>query len=172
MSCARSFKQRQASPSPETRTLASSTNQALPLVIDKTSRVADNTLNLTTYNDEDDDGLTDNTHIDFDNVKILKRNTQHHKNSDISKVPYPKLPYHQRWEYYLAKRNEIFNDFEVSEMSIRRNPKRSTLRLRKYYKNRKSCSKLLISAIVNNPNYSRYYAKVSFLNLTEYGHRV
>lgn len=48
-------------------------------------------------------------------------------------------------------------------------PKRSTLRLRKFFKMKKLCSKFLVSTIVSNPKDFRYYAKVSFLDVEEYG---
>lgn len=67
------------------------------------------------------------------------------------------------------KRKEIFNDFHIGEIHLRKRPKRSTLRLRRYFRIRKICSILLISAIVSNPIDSRFYAKISFLDYTEYG---
>lgn len=100
----------------------------------------------------------------------MKRDLVKYENDseDTSKIIYPKLPYHVRYNKYLTKRNEIFNDISINQLNLKR-PKRSTLRLRKFYKTRKFCSKLLISSIINNPNDKRFYAKVSFLNYTEYG---
>lgn len=57
----------------------------------------------------------------------------------------------------------------MSEICSSRKTKRSTIRIRKYYRNRRLNRKLLISAIVNVPNDVRYYPKVSFLNFSEYG---
>ncbi|XP_037824418.1 uncharacterized protein LOC119612660 [Lucilia sericata] len=87
---------------------------------------------------------------------------------EISKLITPKLPYHERLQLYMQKRNEIFNLSEITECKPSKS-KRSTVRLRKYYKMRKTCRKLLISAIVSNPKDLRYYAKVKFLNFDEYG---
>lgn len=103
--------------------------------------------------------------------KILQRRSSKDKldlSTEYSKILYPKLPYHKRWENYMAKRNEIFQDSCIDQLSTKRT-KRSTLRLRKFNKTRIFCSKILISAILNNPNDQRYYAKISFLNYTEYG---
>lgn len=47
--------------------------------------------------------------------------------------------------------------------------KRSTARLRKFYRNKKLCRKLLVSCIVSNHTDLRYYAKVKFLDFEELG---
>lgn len=79
---------------------------------------------------------------------------------------YPIRPYHERWQDYITKRNFIFN---VSSISTCKQPKRSTRRLRNYFKNRKISSRFTISSIIHSQNDKRYYAKVSFLNFIEYG---
>ena len=78
------------------------------------------------------------------------------------------MPYHKRWELYLQKRKQIFC---LSSLDYQRKikPKRSTSRLRKYYKIRRICRKLLVSSIVSNPKDLRYYAKVKFLTFNELG---
>lgn len=48
-------------------------------------------------------------------------------------------------------------------------PKRSTIRLRNYYKKRKILSKISISSITLLANDLRYYAKVNFLNFEQHG---
>lgn len=48
-------------------------------------------------------------------------------------------------------------------------PKRSTIRMRLYYKRRKRCRKLLLAAIVSNSKYNRFYPRVSFLSFREFG---
>lgn len=53
-------------------------------------------------------------------------------------------------------------------MNIKK-PKRSTIRLRKYFKSRKIVSKYVISAIFNNESDKRLYAKIKFLEFEEYG---
>lgn len=106
----------------------------------------------------------------FSKITILKRDSACHLSSEESeKLLLPKNPYHKRWEMYISKRNEIFSDLDLCQINYNTKPKRSTIRLRRFYKNRKLCSKLLISEIISDPVDSRYYAKVSFLNFEEYG---
>lgn len=81
---------------------------------------------------------------------------------------YPIRPYHERWQEYITKRNAIFQVSSLTTCTAKRS-KRSTIRLRNYYKNRKLSSKLIISSIIQGQKDKRYYAKVSFLNLTEFG---
>lgn len=83
-------------------------------------------------------------------------------------ILFPIRPYHQRWAEYLQKRNAIFEISDISTYPVKRS-KRSTIRLRRYYRQRKICSKYLISSIVNDPQDQRLYAKVSFLNFVERG---
>lgn len=47
--------------------------------------------------------------------------------------------------------------------------RRSTLRLRDYFKRRRASNKYIVSAIVNNPDDRRYYAEVRFLEFREFG---
>lgn len=98
-------------------------------------------------------------------IQILERPESYIRPDRNNPILYPRLPYHLRWAYYLQRRNEIF------AVSPERNkaPKRSTARLRFYHRTRKFCRKLLVSAIVSNPSDMRYYAKISFLDYTEYG---
>lgn len=65
-------------------------------------------------------------------------------------------------------RNAIFGDSPIVSPKERK-PKRSTTRLRKYYKIRKFASRLIISSIINSQTDRRYYAAVEFLNFTELG---
>lgn len=99
-------------------------------------------------------------------ITILKRE----KPPDFStnKIIYPIRPYHTRWEEYVAKRNEIFS-ISKSNYTLQHKSKRSTIRLRKYFKNRKIFSKYKISTIISFANDKRLYAKVSFLSFQEYG---
>lgn len=76
------------------------------------------------------------------------------------------MPYHKRWEIYKQKRDEIFNMNVISQI---KSPKRSTTRLRRYFRLRKICGKIQISTIVSNPQDKRFYAKVSFLDFEEFG---
>lgn len=87
---------------------------------------------------------------------------------DSDRILYPIRPYHERYQNYIQTRNRIFS---VSDLSIQKSkrPKRSSRRLRRYYRMRKIASKYVISTIVNSPSDKRFYAKVSFLNITEYG---
>lgn len=98
------------------------------------------------------------------NIIILKRPQQ---SEYYIKPPIllPSLPYHKRLENYINWRDDIFSTEEVSLTQ----PKRSTLRLRKYFKLRKLSKRFLVSAIISNPKDKRYYAKISFLDQTEYG---
>lgn len=83
-------------------------------------------------------------------------------------ILYPRLPYHERLQNYIKKRDEIFR-LESLEKTIKTRPKRSTVRLRRYFKIRKISKKLLISAIISNQKDMRYYAKISFLGYNELG---
>lgn len=83
-------------------------------------------------------------------------------------VLYPRIPYHKRLQLYIQKRDEIFNVDAVAHISGK-STKRSTLRLRNYYKKRKISRSVLISAIISNPEDLRYYAQVSFLKFHELG---
>lgn len=89
--------------------------------------------------------------------------------SKENSVLLPLNPYHKKLEMYIKKRNEIFNNVYISKVDKISHPKWSTIRLRQFYKRRKQCSKILVSAIVNNSNDGIFYAKVSFLNYTELG---
>lgn len=101
-------------------------------------------------------------------ITILKRPTTLTTDSseELSRMIYPKLPLHKRWEIYVQKRNEIFKGSDISSI---KSPKRSTIRLRRYFRLRKICGKIQISTIISNPKDSRYYARVSFLNFQEFG---
>ncbi|XP_065369018.1 uncharacterized protein LOC135961445 [Calliphora vicina] len=101
-------------------------------------------------------------------LTILKNNVNKCKTEDISKIIYPLLPYHERLQNYIRKRNEIFQNTSVTSI-VKPKPKRSTIRLRSHFRMRKMCSKFLISTIINNPTDKRFYAKVNFLSFTEYG---
>lgn len=85
-----------------------------------------------------------------------------------SKILYPIRPFHERLQNYIRKRNEIFCVDSLSIDSCRK-PKRSSLRLKKYFKQRKESSKFIISSIINSHKDKRYYAKVTFLQFVEYG---
>lgn len=80
---------------------------------------------------------------------------------------YPIVPYHKKWENYINARNNIFKVNSIS--SVYQKQKRSTIRLRKYYKNRKLSSKFILSSIIANPADRRFYASVKFLNFQELG---
>lgn len=103
-------------------------------------------------------------------LKILSRSkceTDPNENN-FSRILYPTLPYHIRMQKYIEKRNEIFNVATIDQ-NFKSKPKRSTLRIRAYYKLRRRGRKLLISAIISSNTDNRFYARVSFLNFTEYG---
>lgn len=85
---------------------------------------------------------------------------------DPSKIISPRVPFHKRMELYIKKRNDIFN---VADIQCSKKPKKSTIRLRTFYKKKRLWAKIQISSIVSNPQDMRYYAKVSFLNYKEYG---
>lgn len=103
-------------------------------------------------------------------VSILKRSNrvEVNDNQELSRIIYPKLPYHERWALYCKKRNEMFNEMSICTRAYKK-PKRSTVRYRNFFKIRKKCRKLLVSTIISNPKDMRYYAKVSFLDFEEYG---
>lgn len=99
-------------------------------------------------------------------ITILKPEIR--PNQPIQKLLYPIRPYHERYQEYFEKRNKIFSVSEISGTTLK-GPKRSTRRLRLYFKRRKQSSKYIISTIVNCPSDKRFYAKVAFLTFTEYG---
>lgn len=96
-------------------------------------------------------------------VEILPR--QSDDNPGVLKRLYPIKPYHERWKEYALKRTQLFGVCEL----LQKRPKRSTLRLRKYYKKRKEARKCVISSITHNSKDKRYYAFITFLNFSEYG---
>lgn len=85
-----------------------------------------------------------------------------------SHVLYPRRPYHERLAYYLQRRNEIFSLSSLNSISSRR-PRRSTIRLRQYFRSKRLCRKFLVSAIFSKPTDMRYFAKISFLEFNEFG---
>lgn len=58
---------------------------------------------------------------------------------------------------YIAKRKEIFEIAVISETDQKHRVKRSTRHIREFYKRRKYCSKLLVSAIVSNSKDGRFH---------------
>lgn len=103
-----------------------------------------------------------------ENITIMRRESDAAISKENS-VLLPLNPYHKKLEMYIKKRNEIFNNVYISKVDKISHPKWSTIRLRQFYKRRKQCSKILVSAIVSNSKDGRFYAKVSFLNYTELG---
>ena len=87
---------------------------------------------------------------------------------ELSRLIYLRLPYHLSFDYYMKRRNEIFNNIGAFNIN-KRKPRRSTRRIREYYTKRKFCRKFLASAIVINIKDQRFYAKVSFLKYCEFG---
>lgn len=87
---------------------------------------------------------------------------------NITRTIFPTLSYHKKWEIYMQKRNEIFSKSSISIDAIKR-IKRSTSRMRKFFKLKRISKKLLVSAIITNASDRRFYAKVSFLDFEEYG---
>lgn len=108
----------------------------------------------------------DNFTADSDKVSILKRESSVDK--AVGRILYPIRPFHERYREYIDTRNRIFSVDSIVHDTQRR-VKRSTLRLRNYFKLRKDASKYVISAIVNSPRDKRYYARVKFLDFNEFG---
>lgn len=100
-------------------------------------------------------------------VTVLKRIIPGDDGHQIFPVR-PLRPYHQRWADYLARRDLIFNVDSAYSQPIRK-PKRSTIRLRRFHRQRRFSSKYRISSIVNDPQDQRLYAKVEFLDFVELG---
>ena len=82
------------------------------------------------------------------------------KDIELLRLIYPRLPYHLRCDYYMKKRNEIFNSIGALNKN-KGKPKRSTRRIREYYAKRRFCRKYLVSTIVTNTKDQRFYAKVN-----------
>lgn len=101
-------------------------------------------------------------------MTIIPRIVECHNKFQVDKILYPIRPFHVKLEEYLSKRDKIFNidSFTVGPLKP---PKRSTLRLRNYFKLRKQSSKFIISSLIKSPQDKRYYAKVGFLSFIEYG---
>lgn len=120
-------------------------------------------------NNTDCDILSGNKEFVFHPITILKRPaTKIPTSGKPSEILYPKMPYHVRYALYLQKRNELL-EITSERPKIVKKPKRSTLRLRSFYRLRRLCKKILVSTIVSGKNDMRYYAKVSFLDYNEYG---
>ncbi|XP_067614213.1 uncharacterized protein PIP4K isoform X3 [Eurosta solidaginis] len=100
----------------------------------------------------------------FHNYKILKRDID---SKYVDKLIYPLKPLHERIRNYIEARNRIFQDrSEPNKSSIK--TKRSTLRLRRFWKAIKDRKKVLISSILNEED-ARYYAKVKLLDREMFG---
>jgi len=77
---------------------------------------------------------------------------------------YPIRPYHERLKEYLLAKDRIFG---TNSCQVRSLPKRSTKRIRNFWKAIRHTKRLLVSAIVNQKTDGRFYADVSFLNFKE-----
>lgn len=99
-------------------------------------------------------------------MTILRRNADYEVNS--SKLLFHIRPFHERYKDYMARRDQIFQVHSVSTTS-RRSPKRSTIRLRRYFKRRRLTNRYVISSIINNARDKRYYARIEFLDFGECG---
>ncbi|KAI8115994.1 hypothetical protein CVS40_11862 [Lucilia cuprina] len=71
------------------------------------------------------------------NENVSKENVDKENNY---RVIHNIIPYHVRLQKYLEKRKQIFEVNALNDCFLRQ-PKRSTIRLRRYFKNRKFCSK-------------------------------
>lgn len=85
--------------------------------------------------------------IDYDHISRIVENTvtkmvqnvnltssaAEKGNNHSQSLIFPVIPYHKRWEHYIKRRNAIF-EASALNMSQRSKPKRSTLRLRQYFK--------------------------------------
>lgn len=69
----------------------------------------------------------------------------------------------------MTKRKAIFDVSTLSVSPPIKKPKQSTIRLRRYYNDRKFTSQFVISSITTNSSDNRYYASVKFLTFTELG---
>lgn len=119
--------------------------------------------NLTECNHENVSG------VQKDNpISILRRKNTDVKPRETLPCLNPRMPYHKRLELYFQKRDEIFNVSAMHHKFIV-TPKRSTLRMRKFFKLKKLCRNLIVSTIISNPKDRRLYAKVNFLHFSEYG---
>lgn len=99
-------------------------------------------------------------------ITILKRSPNDANVS--SKILHPIRPYHERYKDYKTKRDQIFQIYSIYS-TPRKQTKRLTIRLRSYFKRRKLTRKYVISSIITNDQDKRFYAKISFLELNEYG---
>ena len=136
------------------------TDESCKIDYEKNEKIINPTLLQTNSNFEN---FKENLNDITVNYEILKRENFE---DDSEKVLYPKKTYHERMQNYIQVRNRIFKDF-VKE-KVYKKPKRSTLRIRRFYKALKKARKLIISSVLNSSD-QRFYAEVKFLNRTEYG---
>ena len=94
------------------------------------------------------------------NIKQIKQDTVG------SPRLYPIRPYHERLRDYLLAKDRIFG---TNNGQSRKLPKRSTKRIRNFWKSIRHTKRLLVSAIVNRQTDGRFYADVSFLSFNEQG---
>lgn len=97
-------------------------------------------------------------------LKVLERFQTPNKD----RILFPIRPYHQRMQEYIAKRNLIFSNSSLFFCPKKR-PKRSTVRLRTYFKKRRITSKFIVSTVLKNTVDRRFYANVRFLNFSPLG---
>lgn len=77
-------------------------------------------------------------------------------------------PFHLRLRNYIKTRDRIFSD-KLLDKDIRRKYKRSTVRMRNFYKRIRKDHELCISSIINSDIDGRLYAEVRFLDRVELG---
>ena len=132
-------------------------------------------INLKTSSNQDSDIQASSAKTESSNshnnseqpVQILKNNELNNNENENEKILYPIKPYHERLQNYMKIRNEIFNN---NSPSLKLNKiKRSTLRLRNFWKEIRKTKKLLVSSIFNNKSDLRFYAEVQFLGRKEIG---
>lgn len=106
----------------------------------------------------------DNT-INNEEIKILKKpNTGDFTKPNLMHI----RPFHERFRDYLQVRDTIFSDAQLGTDLVNKY-KRSTVRMRKFYKKLKYTKRLFISSIINSEQDGRLYAEVIFLGKKELG---
>lgn len=77
-------------------------------------------------------------------------------------------PFHERLRDYIKVRTKIFSDAKLGAELVRKY-KRSTVRMRNFYKKIKYTKRLFVSSIINCEKDGRLYAEVKFLDREEFG---
>lgn len=133
----------------------------------KSSSITINTKTLANNFNENPKGNQDHNYenkLNYDNVLIKEREIQIKPDTETKSFK----PYHERVRDYIVLRSKLFSDPQLGKDIIRKY-KRSTVRMRNFYKKIRNVQRKVISSIVNSEVDGRLYAEVYLLNKSELG---